>query len=101
MDEVDGLHAFGYRRIPAAGKYQPRDDPFSACAYHPTSNDSADRAAGDHVAQGISGDPAATGQRQRPGITRISRAAEDVPTDLEFVQAALSGKARPYARKSL
>src|SRR5712672_4689797 len=101
MDEVDGLYAFGYRRIPAAGKYQSRDDPFSARAYHPTFDDSADRAAGDHVAQGISGDSVAIGQRQRPGIARISRAAEDVPADLEFVQAALPRQARPYARKSL
>src|SRR6266403_1416276 len=101
MDEVDGLHASGYRRLPAAGKYQPRDDAFSACAHPPTFDDSADRAAGNHVAQGISGDPVAIGQRKRAGITRVSRAAEDVPADLEFVQAALPRQARPYARKSL
>src|SRR5712671_661649 len=101
MDEVDGLHAFGYRRLPAAGKYQSRDDPFSACAYHPTFDDSTDRAAGNHVAQGISGDSVAIGQRQRPGITGISRAAEDVPADLEFIQAALPRQTWPDARKSL
>src|SRR5882762_6466498 len=101
MDEVDGLYAFGYRRLPAAGKYQPRDDAFSACPYHPTFDDSADRATRDHVAQGISGDSVAIGQRQRPGIAGISRAAEDVPADLEFVQAALPRQAWPDARKGL
>src|SRR6266404_1201703 len=101
MDEVDGLHASGYRRLPAAGKYQPRDDPFSARTYHPTFDDSTDRAAGDHVSQGISGDSVAIGQRQRPGIARVSRTAEDVPANLEFVQAALPRQAWPDARKSL
>src|ERR1700730_6748009 len=100
LDEADRVHAAGYRRLFAAGKYQSRYHALPPGTHRGAIDDSADCPAGDHVAQGISRDSLATRQRQRPGIAGVSRASEDVSAAVEFVQAALPGQARPDAGKN-
>ena len=66
-----------------------------------THDDQSNRVARNHVAQGIPGDPRTPRQRQRPGISRLPHAPEDVSADLEFIQRKLLGQAQPDARENL
>src|SRR5712692_2817136 len=94
LDEADRIHAAGYRRVSAAGKYQPGFDAVPASARCAKTDDSATGFAGDHVAEGVSGHSQETRKWQRAGVARISNAVEDVPADLEFVPDELSGQTR-------
>src|SRR5260370_28879228 len=101
MDEADRVHAAGYRRVSAAGKYQSRAHAFPTRALGAAIDDSADRPAGDHVPKGIPGDSLAARQWQRAGVAGISRATQNVPAALEFVQGPLFGKTWSDAGKNL
>src|ERR1700752_2827034 len=98
MDEADRLHAVGHRRLPPAGKYQPRPHALPARSPGAKTDDRATGAAGNDVAKGVSGDSQAPGQRQRPGIAGLSRALKNVPAAVELLPGTLSVKALPDRR---
>src|SRR5271170_3478636 len=101
VDEANRLHAAGYRRLFAGGKYQSRAYAFSPRAPGAEIDDPAGGTARDDVAEGVSSDSRAARQRQRTRVTRISHAIADVSAALEFLSRTLFGQARPNGGKNL